>query len=301
MIQSLYVYNYSLPNESVELNGDDYPLHTFETSVEVRSGNENRAGGHGTWVGNTWYGQRTIHMEGTILGNSSADYIIKRKHLLRILTPKSHIAPRTPMGVMDILWEGMDEKVQAEFTLDSYPELPLAALHPTVGDFQIGLKCFDPRMYTVEKRSIIQRWPLLYRSFPLTYPKSYLTQQSGNWLNSLITNSGDIETYPKFQIQGPCVNPVFQVNRDTEQFDLFFPGLTVADTEYLNIDFREKTAVVVNDMIDIPDRSEKRDVYNMASGTWWTLEPGENLVTLYYDSTIDPGSGWVFWKDAYMF
>lgn len=298
MIQSLFIFNYSLPNESLELNGDDFPLHVWSTEVDVRNSDDVKTGENGISSGNTWYGKRTFHMEGDILASNSAEYITKRRHLLRILTPKSHLGPNTPFGVMDITFDGMSEKVQAEFTLDSYPEIPMEALSPSYGHFQINLRAPDPRLYTVEKSVNLQPQTTVgYRAYPKTYSYTYSIQTFSGWLNFFLTNSGDIETYPRFVINGPVLDGILTVTRNGVDRSLFFTGLTILAGETLEVNFAKRTAVKNSG-------GGQQNVYSYAVGDWWTIEPGENLITLYYrtgSDTVNNPSATFNWKNAYVF
>lgn len=328
MIQSLYIFNYAILWDAIGLDNDDlkYPLHTFNTEVDIRTTEEAKSGEHGIWVGNTWYGKRTWHFEGNILANSAAEYLQRRRHMLKILTPKSHLSPRQPMGVINFRFEGIAETLQAEFTLDGYPEIPLEAISPVASPFMLNLKSYDPRVYGLPQYvDLVGPAVLATRVYPHTFPQTYSgSTPNVGWINHLVTNEGDIESAPVIVISGPVSDPILNMT-DTygNSKNLSLYGLTVGANETIMVDFIHHRVTYVSGFSGpqqpsgqisqdpdypypppppdpppdpppppppppppIPPPPPPPPLNAYVGGTWWTLEPATSLITLYGNNMI---------------
>lgn len=291
MIDSMVLYNYSLPGESLEINNDIYPADNITTEVDVRYNERVRPTTHGIWIGNTFYGKRVWHIEGNILAQDSIDYNDRRRNLLRMLTPKSHLQPRQPMGYMKVWFTGFPDALTCDYTIEGYPEIPLEALSPARSRYQINLKCFDPRLYGKDHNQEAYPPTLASRTYNKTYNKSY-TSPPGTGLDVAVRNYGDIEVYPIVYFYGPARDPeVIRHDEDGTSHSFKFAGLTLSATDVVRADFAKRTAQNIVTF---------GNVYNYKQGEWWTLEPGDNQVrtnSLDADST----SKTVFtWRDGYM-
>jgi hypothetical protein len=291
MIDSIILHNYNLPNQQLELNDMLYPINNFTTEVDVRFNEQVKPSEHGIWIRNTFYGKRLFHMEGEILADSSGEYIEARRALLSILTPRSRKNPRTPVGWMDIWFTGMPEKVTTDFTVESYPELPMEALAPSVGRFQLNLKSFDPRLYGEESNQTAHAPGTTGRNYAKTYDKTYVSGSISED-DIIILNSGEIEVYPIVDFYGPCTGPRAILRDPSGSLTTFeLPNLVLTSTDIVRADFDKKT--IMNVVTGADD-------YSYKSGEWWALEPGQNTVRA---SAFSPGIGskTVFkWRNGYL-
>jgi hypothetical protein len=291
MIDSITLYNYGLPGESLPMNETIYPVNSFTTEVDTRYSERVRPTEHGIWVGNTFFGKRLFHIEGDIMANDSSGYNAARRELLRMLTPKSHMLPLQPLGYMEIQFTGVPELLTCDFTIDSYPEIPMEGLSPARGRYQVNLKCFDPRMYGLEQQVYAYPPVVQGRSYAKTYNKTYAVVPLGAEDN-VINNTGDIETYPTVLFYGPTTGPRAIRRLDSGTLVTFeLPGLVLSATDVVEADFAKKT---------IKNLITNVNLYNYQSGDWWTLEPGANTVRANA-SSAGTGSFTVFkWNNGYL-
>ena len=109
----------------------------------------------GVWPHRTIPGHMLLHLTGDILQNSAAQYITDRINMLQILVPAGVVELQRKMGKIRMQYTGQ-EVMQNDCTLDAYPSLPMQALYPSVTEFQVTFKVFDPFMIGVSgKRYMI--------------------------------------------------------------------------------------------------------------------------------------------------
>lgn len=296
MIRSFRLTNQA--GDFVDIDDLNYPLHELQTEIDVRFPEKEKSQQHGIWNGYQYLGKRLWHLNGSILADTSAEYIGKRMKLLKVLMPHPHLNYKI-VGTATIGWEGISEDLTQEFLLDSWPEIPIDDKHPTVSEFQVNLKCPDPRCYGVERSVYTVAPPLsiIGRNYDKTFPKTYPggTQQPAD---ILVENAGNIETFPRFRISGGYVeNPRLTLIRyDGVQMVVALEGLILQTTDFVDLDFRKRTAIL-NNNLDVYD-------YTTLLSQWWALEPtvnGVQNVIRYSGTNIMAGSqAQVFWRNAYM-
>jgi hypothetical protein len=274
----------------------DYPFHELVTEVDVRSPERNRSQQHGMWPAYSFLGKRLWHLQGAILADSSAEYWQKRMNFIRVFTPRPHLRQKI-VGTLAIQYTGIAEVLTCECTIDGWPEIPLVGLSPSLSEYQLNLKSPDPKLYGLEQSSFAEAPPVADygRTYNKVYPKVY-PDANIQPENLLITNSGNIETFPTFVIEGHVVNPRLVLTRyDNEQFTVALDGLTVTANDYVELDFLNRTAIMNGDT----------DVYSYTTTSeWWALEPtinGVDNIVSYAGTDIQEGSkATVYWRNAYM-
>jgi len=278
----------------IDFNDLDVPFNEFTTDVDWRFTEKNKSQEHGIYPGNSYLGKRLFHCSGDLLQNTSADYWDLRRRFIKAILPKSHLGYDS-VGTLSLRFTGFNEDVMCECTLDGYPEIPLQALSPSASKYQVNFKAYDPRLYG-------QWWivDLPYgvteniggRTYNKSFDKTYAAGSGGN--DVIISNTGDIETFPIFTIYGPVTSPkiiLFRGDGKTLYFTL--NGLTLnAASDVVVVDVGKKTAVMNGNF----------NVYNYAVGSdWWALEPDLTNIVRY---TADTGSvashASVQWRNAYM-
>jgi len=114
-------------------------------------------------------------------------------------------------------------------------------------------------------------------TFPLLFPLSTPVGAT------IVTTVGNALCPPILRLFGPCVNPRIENVADLDEFGaakrLAF-NITLAAGDYLEVDVRERT-VLLNGL-----RTQNRySTLDFATSTWWTLQPGQNLVR-YFPQTF---------------
>jgi hypothetical protein len=278
----------------IDFNDTNVPFNEFTTEVDMRFTEKSKSQEHGIYPGMTYLGKRLFHCSGDILEDDSAGYWERRRKFVSAILPRPHLG-YNGIGTLSIRFTGYNEDLSSECTLDGWPEMPLVGLSPSAGKYQVNFKAYDPRLYG-------QWWivDLPYgvteniggRVYDKTYNKTYAAGSGGN--DVIISNSGDIETYPVFTIYGPAVNPrliLFRGDGKTLYFTL--QGLILnAASDVVVVDVGRKTAVMNGSF----------NVYNYAVGSdWWALEPGlTNIVRYTADSGSIASHASVQWRNAYM-
>lgn len=289
MIDSVLFTNVN--GESVILNDDHTPVTHFTTSVESRTTERNKAQQHGMWPANTFLGKRILHFEGDLFGDGSSDYVVRRRLMKRVFTPRPQWSP-LKAGTLYMQMTGQPELWRCDCTIDGDPEIPLDALSPERSTYLINLKAFDPRMYgPLRTANVFTPTSGSGRAYSKTFPYTYVG--TGSAQDILVTNDGDIETYPIVTMYGPATTPQITLFRSdgrvfTVRVDIVLT--TAADSVIVNL--RDRTAFT----------NTGQNVYNFTKGSsWWALEPGSGNTVRYTATSYDPASYAKFqWSNAYM-
>lgn len=274
-------------------NENDTPFKAFDTDVEMRTFEAQKAQQHGLYPAETYYGKRTFHVEGDLLLNSSAEYMTKRLSLQSALLARPHLKQKK-IGTLYITWDGISEELSSDCTLDGYPSLPIQAMQPARGDYMINWKSFDPRCYGVSRVSRATPPSASIgggRTYPKTYPKTYAPGSTAP-SDIIVSNSGNIEVYPTITVYGPTNGFQLSVIRpDNTRLSLNMLSIVLSSVaDYVVIDFRRRLATLNNG----------QNVYNLVTGDWWTLEPGTSTVQYRYISAGDTSYADVAWRNGYM-
>lgn len=277
--------------EVINFNTDEIPFHIFTTDVEWRQDQDDRPQEHGAYGGFPYLGTRLFHVEGDILENEAAEYIVARRSLVRSLMPSARYGNKI-VGNLALRFTGMTDIIQSACTLDGWPELPMEALMPARGSYMINWKSFDPRLYATVESSNTTGVPGVTSgiTFPVTFPISF-TVPSGITGDLAITQTGDIETYPRFAVVGPCVGPALTKLSPTPIEVVEFGDLQLAGGQTLYVDFEARTAVL----------SSGEDVYyTLTKRQWWALDKGVTNFRYSAFSASSPSAATIFWRNAFM-
>jgi hypothetical protein len=107
------------------------------------------------------------------------------------------------------------------------------------------------------------------RGYPLTFPRAY---PAAGGSGVTVENVGNRPGRWDARFFGACTSPTL-TNATTGE-SLSFPGLSIADTEYVEVDSFEQT-VRVNGLA-----SASRFQYVDPASTWWKIRPGVNRLIL---------------------
>lgn len=284
----------------VDFNTDDIPFSNFTTEVDWRFTEKERSQDHGIYPGESYLGKRLFHCDGDVLADSSASYIQKRLNMIRALMPRPQFRRKT-VGTLQLLFTGMSETLSCECTLDGYPELPLDGASPARSRFQVNFKSYDPRLYGPWQSIDVAYNPawenLGGRSYNKTYPKLYTAvETTGSPGTAIISNSGNIETYPIITFYGPATDPAAVLITSTGSVFIFeLDGLVLTSVnDSVTVDFSRHTVT----------RYNGQNLYNYAAlADWWLLEPYPVINTVRYSASIlqEPSHMAIQWRNAYMF
>lgn len=116
------------------------------------------------------------------------------------------------------------------------------------------------------------------RTYDLTFPRQY---PAGSPVGvETITNDGTADAWPVVTISGPCVGP--QIENQTTGKQMLFPGLTLLSSETLELDMRERTAL-------LGGGQSRLSFLDFGESEWWALIPGDNDIR-YFPELDNGGS-----------
>lgn len=282
----------SVNGMSFLLDEVDTPMRRFEMSVDWRFEEQEIPQGHGVFPSNSLLGKRLILCEGTILKDSTSEYMQERMNILGALSPF------TPGGIqkigdLNIDFDGISETVSAECTLDTYPSLPIEAMQGARGDYQINFKAFDPRFYGDETHTaeLLPGVVSSGRAYPKTYPYGYTIGTAGEG-DVLIANTGNVETFVTATIHGAATSPQIVIFYPDSTTDTFTLNYTLDTDDTVVIDFRNRTAIL-NGSVNIFEQT--------IGSTWWSLPPLSSYPIRYAPFEALPGTSVdLTWNNAYM-
>ena len=289
MIDSAEFVN--INGDSFTLNDNEIPFRSLDTYVEYRSDDIERQRDHGLFPVETFLGKRIFEIEGDILQATAGDYITKRRALQKVLMPYPGLNGKK-IGDLYLQLTDVTERVYAEVTLDGRPSLPMEALAPARGSYQIIFKAFDPRLYgeTLRTQDIEYTTADLGFTFPLTFPLTF--SEGGLTGSEDLINSGDFETYPITTVYGPLTSPWELQLLDPNGVKVIrFGGLSLTSDQSVVIDHRARTAIF----------NGTTNVYNYAIGSdWWPIPVGTTPARLWAFAGASPAKATFEWRYAYM-
>lgn len=278
---------------SFSLDTDDVPLQVFDIQSETRMEQRERIVQHGLYPTKQYLGSMSIHMEGKLLADTTAEYWSKRQTLSLAFQPRPQDG-WLYVGTLKAQFDGLSEVVQSQCSLDGKPLLPLGVDLFSGSDLQISLISTDPFFYSENEYSATTGTPgggttVSGYGFPYSFPYSFSSGGGGSTSNNVnVTNNGNAPTYPTLDIYGPCVNPKISNGDHYIRFD----GLTLLDTEVVEIDFLNRIA----------SKLDGSSVYNLidTASSWWFLESGVNTISYTAFTASAPSRAVVRWRNAYL-
>jgi hypothetical protein len=140
---------------------------------------------------------------------------------------------------------------------------------PLMDRVAISFRCPDPTWYnpTENNETVANSGSGL--SVPITVPLSFADGTG----TTIVNNLGNMPSFPDITIPGACTNPI--IRNTTTGKKLQFVGLTINAGQNLVIDSKLRTAKIGS--------INKIDFLSADSG-FWTLEPGNNVITFSVSS-----------------
>jgi hypothetical protein len=126
------------------------------------------------------------------------------------------------------------------------------------------------------------------RTYPLVYPRHYPTSGGGG---SVATTLGTYAAWPTVLFHGPCTDPALFWGTTA----IVFSGITIALGDYLEVDARNRTALLNGD----PGAS-RYNFLDFADTNWGPLQPGPNVLRYSPGSFSPPSLAEVRWNDSFL-
>lgn len=250
-------------------------------SASIRTAAGDFSGRDGGYVSAQYYGSRTIVINGFYRGTSCEDADNLREELAKALK----IRVLTPVYITTF----SNKHYLAEAYLLSYKS---DITGPFSGTFQITYLAVDPFLYDAGDGAdpytgYLQA--LFYKPESGGYEIPYALPVQWNVGNTStpIENKGSVAVHPEIILENAYTNPIIH-NLTTGKFMEL--NMTTVDGDKVIIDMKNReitkngVSVAANRTID---------------STWWTLEPGLNLIALETDDTDDKNWGLIRWRQGY--
>lgn len=122
------------------------------------------------------------------------------------------------------------------------------------------------------------------RTYPRVYPLSY---GANTGTSQLVSNSGNVDTWPVTTIDGPITNPRLENVTTGQTLSL---SIEVADGAFLEVDHSQRTVKL--------NGTASRYASLLSPVQWWPLVPGINAIRLGADTSGAGAQALVSWSDA---
>lgn len=247
---------------------------------EIRTDVQNRGNADGARLGSFLYGKRSFSINGEIWGDNPTDYETKRRALEKALLFDTTNGYKT----LQIETRG-GLSLQVDVVLRNV-DIPYKKHDMARGMFQIQ---FDATYPYIEAQSLTEQdlSPATGGGFsiPIAVPFSIAVGGTGS---VTVTNNGNAPAYPTFIINGGISSP--SVQNVTTQKTLSFTNTLTSAINKITVDTYNQTAVDENG----------NSTVNTASGTFWTLEPGDNEIAFFGNSANGSANANVSFRDSYI-
>ena len=279
-----------------EIYLDDYHLHSLTQDLPTRvargvSGLEspdqrvdsyNNPGADGQTVANILHGGRLITLEGRIRGDDEATYRSNRAAFHQLVG-----ANRTTLGQYSPRTLKLTDSTGDDYRLNCVVQsLKNPDELPTTSVWQLQLLATDFRIYAETENTSTITLPISGGlTLPATLPATFGASSGGS---ATITNSGTVATPPVVRFYGPMINPSL-TNATTGQ--TMGVSLTLVTGDVITIDMAARTI--------IQGTNTNRMSAKTTSSKFWSLAPGENLMSLTATS-FDSGYATITWRSAYI-
>jgi hypothetical protein len=247
----------------------------------VRTSVEDRPEYDGAVAGNFYFGSRPVTLSGRIIAASATERnqaVVSLQRALRAL--RSDLTVKSTSSGLD--------PMQVTGRLANPPRITGGY----VKEFQIGLICPDPRIYSQTLHSLTSSaaaGSVTGVPWPIVWPANWGGGSGAAAIVSVV-NAGNIETPPILRVYGIITNP--EVRNNTTGASIYLDNLTLAGGEYVDIDVSARTAVTGTGV----------NVYakvRFPASDWWLVSPGTNDLELRATSTGAGVQLTVYWRDAW--
>lgn len=259
MINTPYTYKGFTLNDSPRI----YHLTAVDgfDSPALREARENRSAMDGQIDYASLLGERLLALKGKILASSVSERDSRRQPFINAFK-------------MDGIYDWLKWQIPGEVAKQCYCKVFDLKIDdrydgdPFIRNFIINLIAVDPRIYSQEELTKTVYIPSAVggRVYVKVYPKTYGTIQTGGKITC--ANDGNYSVLPTVKMYGPLSSPKIRNNTDSAKEILI--NLVVADGDYLEIDFEEKTIML--------NGTASRYNYLDSDSQWWELKTGNNEI-----------------------
>lgn len=246
---------------------------------EVRTVNNPRPGQNGTMDSTLYYGSRTVTVE--CLMPASAWFLVEDT-LRAVLRPKNRY-------YLYVLRDGWDAERRIL--------VRGAGFTPPVREPRLAqLQWVAPSGYLEENPQQVGLVPVFSGNeggvtSPFTTPVVFAPGFSPG--TSTIEVDGTEDVSPVATIFGPCTNPTLVLSGDTQKYLSF--NMSIADGDYLFVDFAARTALLNND----PTLSQYGSL-DFVRSSWWQLPPGTQTVAFTPTQAGNGSQAVLTWRPRYI-
>lgn len=259
------------------------PIDGLEKPSIVTSRGKN-TGQHGGYIGAQQFGSRAVTLNGAIFSSDVAEALQKRREM------QSHLLLYPQVNVVRIL-----DDDGALYTFDAYLidfKMPINRARMK-SIFKIELEAPDPAIWEVSAGSALEA--IIKQLVPGGFQFSATSPQFGSSFfftpgssSTVVTNNGEMTSYPVITIEGKITNPVL-INRTTgESFQL--NGYAVDASAVTVIDMAERTVKL---------NGGNAFAYAANDADWWGLAPGDNQIEFSSSGGGDVREAEISWRPGY--
>lgn len=248
--------------------------------AEVRENADDIVEGDGGIHGDFWLGRRPFTFTGIIDPTGGAVSIASKITKLRQAIAR---ARRADVVVTYTTTGGNAVRLVAR------AQQPIRITNRYPKAFQIALVSADPLILSAAENAaavLASAGGSGGFTSPLTSPLTSGASPSGQLT---VTNNGTEDTYPRFTIVGPAVNPTI-LNATTGESMSFIYSLAAG--EYLSIDTKNAT-------VKLNGTADRDYAYDFLRSVWLRLVPGANDLRLLFSSFSTGAQMSVAWRDAW--
>ncbi len=273
--------NWTVP--AVDGQGTEWWASTLDGwngSPDVRLTGQDRPQDHGQFDGPTWLGTRMITIAGSAIALDQTTALLARDIVSSICYDPAHLY------TLQVTEPGRPTR-RAGVRLNAATKV--SGLSEVAFDWQIQLKCPDPRRYA-DTETVVTLFPPTGATggvqVPLTAPFT-LSTSGLSTSSATLTNAGTVATRPIAYLNGPLVDP--QIANVTAMKTLSFT-ITIASGDYLAIDFDRRTVLL--------NGTASRANTLTSTAAWWELAPGGNDIA--YTAGGGAGAAVIRYRSAWL-
>jgi hypothetical protein len=246
-------------------------------SPPVRLSLTDRPDRNGSFDAPSYRGARVITLEGTAVAPDRITAERAKDELAAVLNDGSQLFP------LVVTEPHLTRQAQVRLSAES----KVTERKGGAFDFSLQLTAPDPLRYSSLSHTDSCGLPDSSGGlgFPLVFPLDFGSTVGGRLS---LSNTGTAPTWPKWQITGPCIDPVITA---TGTGDVLAFDLELVATEFLVIDTETRTVL-------LQDQASRRSSLSPRS-RWFALPPGEIQIAFSSDDHSPQARLDVEWCDAW--
>jgi Phage tail protein len=267
------------PYELTQVTGIDPP--------DSREDNVDRAEGDGAYTFAGYLDVRRVTLEGQIIADGQDMETLVTSWRAAFGVPSQDDLPLTFLfpGAGDIV-----KLVNGKPTKKHFPVDPGYSIG--VATFAVEILCGDPLIYESQLRTLGSSSPALTGGFgfPFGFPFGFANTGSTGGGN-VATNIGIVPTKAFIRIDtGSDTVTGPRIRNETQDKQLYFPGLTLTPGQTLDIDTRARTVLL--------NGTTSRYEFLDPTSQWWSIDVGANTIT--YASDSGTGTMTLYYQSAWV-